>query len=130
MHHLLTISQAAQATGLSAHTLRYYEQIGLLASVGRSSGARRYTEDDMRWLAFLLRLRSTGMATRDMLRYAQWRRLGDTAESLAQRQALLERHVQVLQAQQRVLADTVALLHDKVHTYQALRGLTPAAEDR
>jgi DNA-binding transcriptional MerR regulator len=41
----LTIAQAAEQTGLTAHTLRYYERDGLmLASVDRSvSGHRRYT---------------------------------------------------------------------------------------
>ncbi len=59
---LLTIEQVAECTGLSAHTLRYYEQIGLLDHVGRAtSGHRCYAAKDLAWLEFLTRLRATGM---------------------------------------------------------------------
>jgi DNA-binding transcriptional MerR regulator len=58
----LTISDAARHAGVSAHTLRYYERAGLLARVERAgSGHRRYDEADLRWIGFLMNLRSTGM---------------------------------------------------------------------
>jgi DNA-binding transcriptional MerR regulator len=86
----LSIAEAAEASGLSAYTLRYYEQIGLIAPIDRRSGARRYSDADMRWLDFLVRLRATGMSMRHMQRYAQLLRKGNTAASLAERQTLLE----------------------------------------
>ena len=69
----LTIAEAAQETGLTTHTLRYYERDGLmLASVDRSvSGHRRYSERDLTWIEMITRLRSTGMPIRDVRRYAE-----------------------------------------------------------
>ncbi len=53
----LTIAEAAEATGLTTHTLRYYERDGLmLDAVERaSSGHRRYTEQDLRWITLVSR---------------------------------------------------------------------------
>lgn len=87
-----TIAEASEASGLSTHTLRYYEREGLLLdAVERApSGHRRYTADDLRWIALVTRLRSTGMAIRDIARYADLVRAGDGNE--AERLALLREH--------------------------------------
>ena len=120
----LTIAEAAEASGLSASTLRYYEQIGLIAPVDRRSGARRYGEADMRWIAFLVRLRATGMSMRDMQRYAELLRQGDTPESLAERRTVLQQHAQRLQADIGMLGDTLKLVRAKIRRYHGLQ-LTP-----
>ena len=87
----ITIQQAAARTGLSPHTLRYYERIGLIPEVRRGTdGHRRYDPDDVAWLEFLTRLRSTGMPIRDMCSYAELRRAGD--QTAAARKQLLEEH--------------------------------------
>ena len=64
------VQTAAQETGLSAHTLRYYERIGLLQTQRNASGYRRYTEGDLGWLRVLQCLRDTGMPIQTMQRYA------------------------------------------------------------
>ncbi|WP_342619877.1 MerR family transcriptional regulator [Rhodoferax sp. GW822-FHT02A01] len=125
MTTFFSIAEASRATGLSAHTLRYYEQIGLIAPVARSSGARRYSAEDMRWLEFLVRLRSTGMPMRDMQRYAQLRRQGQDPEGVAERQALLERHAIRLEEEQRLLAENLQIIRDKIQTYQAMQTTPP-----
>jgi DNA-binding transcriptional MerR regulator len=87
----LTVSEAATKVGLSAYTLRWYEQEGLVDRVDRdSAGRRRYSEEDVDWLVMLTRLRRTGMPVRDMRRYAELARLGD--QSRAARLALLSAH--------------------------------------
>jgi len=87
----LSIRQFAARTGLSADTLRYYEKIGLLRQVARdASGFRVYGPRDLEWIGFILRLKDTGMALDDIIRYAELRECGDT--TLAARQALLEQH--------------------------------------
>lgn len=59
----LTIQQVAAATGLTEHTLRYYERIGLIHPIVRAgSGHRRYCERDIWWIEFLMKLRNTGMS--------------------------------------------------------------------
>src|SRR5690349_9853542 len=87
----LTISAAADAAGVSAHTLRYYERAGLLDPVGRAgSGHRRYREEDLTRIVFITRLRSTGMPIREIRRYFELVRAG--ADTEPDRQALLQAH--------------------------------------
>ena len=117
----MTIAEAALATGLSAHTLRYYEQIGLIAPVERQGGWRRYGEADMRWLDFLVRLRATGMSMRDMQRYAQLLRDGQGSASVAERKTLLEQHALRLEADMRQIGETLEYIRLKIRNYQALQ---------
>ena len=121
MNTSLSIAEAAKTTGLSSYTLRYYEQIGLIAPVERRGGARRYGDADMRWLEFLLRLRATGMSMRDMQRYAQLLRQGQVPDSLAERQALLEEHARRLDADMRTLGETLQYIRKKIRIYQDLQ---------
>jgi DNA-binding transcriptional MerR regulator len=74
----LTIAEVAERTGLTRHTLRYYERDGLMLGVDRAgSGHRRYTEDDLCWIELITKLRATGMPIRDVRRYAELVRAGD-----------------------------------------------------
>ena len=78
----LSIQQVAVVTQLSTHTLRYYERIGLLAPIERaSSGHRRYSSQDIAWINFLSRLRTTGMPIREMQQFAELRREGNRTVS-------------------------------------------------
>ena len=85
-----TPGEVVEKTGFSLDTLRYYEKIGLLESVGRTSGGRRqYRDDDVGWLEMLRCLRDTGMPIARMLEFAELTR--DDA-TIADRIALLEEH--------------------------------------
>ncbi len=87
----LTISDVAERTGLTNHTLRYYERAGLLNGVGRNdSGHRRYSNADVDWVVLVTRLRATGMPIRKIRRYAELVRAG--AGNEAERLELLEAH--------------------------------------
>ncbi len=93
MDEALTIQQMVQLTGLSAHTLRYYERAGLMQQhVARNdaNGYRYYTRQDVSWVEFLKRLRSTGMPIRDILRYTELTRQGE--QTIAERMHLLQEH--------------------------------------
>lgn len=87
-----SIAEAAERSGLTAHTLRYYERDGLmLAPVDRSAtGHRRYTERDLTWINLVTCLRGTGMPIREVRRYADLVRAGDGNEQ--ERLALLRDH--------------------------------------
>ncbi len=88
---LLTVGEAAARVGLTTHTLRWYEQEGLVEPVERdSAGRRRYSPDDLGWIGLLLKLRATGMPVRDMRRYAELARQGDA--TLGERVRLFEEH--------------------------------------
>jgi DNA-binding transcriptional MerR regulator len=115
----MTIQETAERTGLTAHTLRYYERIGLVWEVDRdSSGHRRYTEDDVGWLVLLTRLRATGMPVRDMLRYAELARRGP--QTLAARVELLEEQRERVLARIGELQSDLDLLNYKITAYRQL----------
>ncbi|MCO5410626.1 MULTISPECIES: MerR family transcriptional regulator [Ralstonia] len=130
MTTFLTIAQVAEATGLSTHTLRYYERIGLLDSVQRrDNGHRVFRAEDMTWLEFLLRLRDTGMPIAQMQEYAALRRQGDSLESVSARQRLLELHAAALEAELRARAETLAVLRVKLVVYDGIRARIEAVEN-
>ncbi|WP_393057817.1 MerR family transcriptional regulator [Streptomyces sp. LN549] len=111
-----TISEVAAFTGLSAHTLRWYERIGLVSHVDRShTGQRRFTNPDLDWLAFVGKLRLTGMPVADMVRYAELLREGEhTAE---ERKELLEATRRDVRTRIAELQDTLAVLDYKIEFY-------------
>ena len=113
----LSIAEAAEATGLTAHTLRYYERDGLmLGEVDRSvSGHRRYTDDDLRWIEMLTRLRATGMPVRDVRAYAALVRAGDG--SLQERLEMLRRHRHRVLAQLDEVTAHLGALDRKIALY-------------
>jgi DNA-binding transcriptional MerR regulator len=118
MTNSMTIAQAAEATGLSVHTLRYYERIGLLDPVERHDNHhRRYTQEDLNWIAFLLKLKATGLPVRAMLRYAELRRLGNTLESVKERKAILQEHTLAVQRTLAELQSNLTALHQKIALY-------------
>lgn len=115
----LSIQQVAAMTHLSAHTLRYYERIGLLTPVKRaSSGHRRYSSQDIAWVIFLVRLRATGMPIREMQQFAELRRQGD--RTFIQRRQLLEAHEQQVLQQINELQQNLRVIQDKVQYYKQL----------
>jgi DNA-binding transcriptional MerR regulator len=117
----LTVSEAADRVGLTPHTLRWYEQEGLVAPVGRdSAGRRRYTDADIDWLTLLTRLRRTGMPVRDMRRYAELARQGD--DTLLDRVALFEQHRARVLAQIDELQEDLAVLNYKIDAYRQIAG--------
>lgn len=114
----LTVAQMAAAAGVSAHTLRYYERAGLIEPVARTSGnQRRYSQRDIAWLQFLLRLRETGMPIAQMREYAALR--GEGPETTAARLALLEQHQARLREQIALARRHEKVLAAKITSYRA-----------
>jgi DNA-binding transcriptional MerR regulator len=113
----LTIQQVAARTGLSAHTLRYYERAGLLSSVGRApSGHRRYSESDIYAINFLTRLRAAGMPISGIQRYVSLAQQGDA--TAAERLAILEAHQQTVEQKIAELREHLVVISDKVAHYR------------
>jgi DNA-binding transcriptional MerR regulator len=115
----LSIAEAAERTGLTTHTLRYYERDGLmLRGVGRSSsGHRVYTDADLTWITMLTRLRATGMPIREVRAYAVLCREGDGNES--ERLALLQAHRARVLAQLAEVTEHLGAIDNKIGIYQA-----------
>ena len=115
----LAIQEVAEKIGLSIHTLRYYEDAGLIPSVNRAdNGHRRYSDLDLRWLYFVRRLRATGMPTSEIRRYTSLALQGDS--TLGERLTLLEAHRDKVQLQIEELTLCLNILEAKIAGYQAL----------
>ena len=88
---MYSIHEVCERTGLSAHTLRYYEKEKLLPNVRRSPGGfRPYTEEDMEALGMICCLKNTGMSLQDISRFMTLAREGD--QTLRERCELLKKH--------------------------------------
>lgn len=112
----MKIGELARRSGLSAHTLRYYERIGLLPPIDRdASGRRDYDTSILTWIAFLGRLKATGMPIRDMVRYAALRTQGDRTEP--ERRALLEAHRETVRSHVAELQACLLVLDTKIDGY-------------
>jgi DNA-binding transcriptional MerR regulator len=112
----LTIREVAEKTGITAHTLRYYERIGLMAPVTRAhSGHRRYGADELRWVELLKRLHESGMTIRRMLEFARLARRGET--TVAARRALLDAHRIEVEAEVARLVATLDTVRKKLALY-------------
>jgi DNA-binding transcriptional MerR regulator len=117
----MTISEAAEASGLTAHTLRYYERAGLLDPVGREAGGRRrYDEADLTRIGFLTRLRATGMPIRDVRTYAEYLREGEGNEP--ERLALLEAHRDAVRERLAEMERHLELIDYKIDIYREKTG--------
>ena len=111
-----TIGEAAEKCGLSQHTLRWYERIGLLGHIERGSdGRRRFSDGDLDWLSLLTKLRATGMPVRDMQRYAELVRSG---AGQAERLELLKRHREQVRRAIASQRECLKLLDAKVSNYE------------
>lgn len=93
-----TLQEVVERSGLSEHTLRYYERIGLLEQVQRdqSSGHRRYTADDLHVIEVMACLRATGMSIENMRKFLELAREGIAgANELAELFEAHRRHLEL-----------------------------------
>ena len=113
-----SISDVAERTGLTTHTLRYYEREGLmLVPIDRASSThRRYTESDVAWVQFLTRLRSTHMPISTVREYVELARAGDGSE--AGRLELLLRHRITVLAQLDEITKSLGAIDYKIALYE------------
>lgn len=115
-----TVQEAAIQTGLSEHTLRYYERVNLIPHVQRddSSKHRRYTAENLRGIEFLKRMRATGMPIGEMQRYVALYQQGD--DTVEERLAMLEAHQQRVREQIAELQSHLAVIEFKIENYKCL----------
>lgn len=113
----MKIAQLARRTGLTPHTIRYYERIGLMPHADRDdAGHRDYGADTLRWITFIGHMKAAGMPIREMLRYARLRQQGDAtgpqrADLLRARRKLVADQIALLQA-------TLSVLDNKIAGYE------------
>ncbi|KTS36229.1 MerR family transcriptional regulator [Methylobacterium indicum] len=112
----MKIGELAARSGLTAHTLRYYERIGLLPYADRNRSSHRdYDASILTWIGFLTRLKTTGMPIREMVRYAALRNDGPATET--ERREMLERHRARVRAHVDELQESLLVLDTKIAGY-------------
>ena len=113
-----TIAETARRTGLTTHTLRYYEQQGLMLDwVKRADSThRRYSAGAIAWIEFLTKLRATGMSIRRMREYAQL--VGEGEGNELERLALLDEHRANVRAQLTSMQGSLAEVEAKIALYR------------
>lgn len=113
----IPIAEAAEISGVSTHTLRYYERAGLmLTPVDRASSShRRYSPADLSWVAFLTRLRMTGMPIAGIRRYTDLVREG--ASTIAERRELLVAHRERVREELADITASLRAIDDKIDIY-------------
>ena len=113
----VSIAEAAAATDVSTHTLRYYEREGLmLTPIDRASSShRRYSDADISWVRFLTRLRLTGMPIAGIRAYTELVRSGES--TIAQRRELLVAHRERVRAQLDDITASLRAIDHKIDIY-------------
>ncbi len=111
-----SIGEFSKVTGLGIHTLRYYEHENLIIPLRNASNRRRYSEKDIAWIAFIKRLKATGMPIKEIKKYAVLRAKGDV--TLSERMEMLIQHRQSLNEQISRLQEHEAMLDEKIAFYR------------
>lgn len=110
-----SIGEFSRKTGIGIHTLRYYEHEGLLLPARTAANRRQYSERDVTWASFILRLKETGMPIREIRRYAALRAEGD--DTLSARMEMLTEHRANLAAEVEKLHAHMEALDAKIAFY-------------
>ena len=113
----MTIAEVAKKYGLTADTLRYYERIGLLATVNRTSGGiRDYSEEDCRWVEYIKCMRAAGVSVETLIEYVKLFHQG--AETIAARKKLLLEQREQIVARINEMNEVLAKLDWKLDGYE------------
>ena len=113
-----SIGNVAKRTGLSTYTLRFYEKEGLLPTIYKNSaGLRRFSEQDLRWLKMIERLKSTGMSLKDIKHYLDLYKKGATTV-LDRKKMILEQKAH-LEEQMKALQENIERINFKIKYYEA-----------
>ncbi|WP_025273512.1 MerR family transcriptional regulator [Haloglycomyces albus] len=124
----ISIREAAERTGFTTDTLRYYEKIGLIYDVPRNStGQRRYSDFHLGLLGLLKCLRDTGMPLAQLHRYIDLTRAGD--HTLGERVQLLQTHRLEVDRHIDELRDKRGQIDKKIGYYQRLDAVISAKQD-
>lgn len=115
---MYTIKEAAERTGLTAHTIRYYDREGLLPFVGRTTaGNRAFSDNDLAWMELITCLKNTGMPIRGIRDFVQWYQKGD--DTLQDRLDMFVAHRENIREQLAQLERYLDKIDKKVAIYEA-----------
>ncbi|KNZ70439.1 HTH-type transcriptional regulator AdhR [Thermincola ferriacetica] len=113
----MTIAEVSEKFGISQDTLRYYERIGLIPRVNRNkSGIRDYTEEDCKWVEFIICMRNAGLPIEVLIEYVELFQQGDA--TIEARKELLIEQRKLLIARMEDMQKTLERLNYKIAVYE------------
>lgn len=112
----MTIHEVSEKYGISPDTLRYYEKVGLIPPVTRSSGKRDYSQEDLRWVQLAICMRASGLSIEALARYLRLFRQGD--ETISARLELLLSQKALLEEKREKIDTALAWLETKIERYR------------
>lgn len=116
---MYTIKQVAQQTGLTAHTIRYYDREGLIPLLTRSeNGIRQFSQDDIDWINLICCLKNSGMSIQTIKEFMQLCLDGEATGE--ERKALLMEHRKHILKQMDVLCNSLSIVDYKISHYQEI----------
>jgi DNA-binding transcriptional MerR regulator len=113
----MKIAEVSERYSISTDTLRYYERIGLIPPVNRtSSGIREYTELDIRRVNFIKCMRSAGLPIEVLIDYIGLVHQGD--DTTEARKEILKEQRSLLASRIQEMQKTLELLDHKIEVYE------------
>lgn len=113
----MTIKEVSEKYDISQDTLRYYERIGLIPAVTRTSGGiRNYQESDLGWVENAICMRNAGVPIEALIEYVRLYQMGDS--TIEARKQLLEEQYEILQEQKQQIETTMERLDYKISRYK------------
>lgn len=113
----MTIREVAHRYDITQDTLRYYEKIGMIPAVGRTSGGiRNYREEDLQWIELVICMRGAGLPIEAIIEYLKLYQQGD--ETIPDRLQLLQDQMKVLRKQKAQIETTMDRLSYKISRYE------------
>lgn len=120
---VLTIGQLARLLGLTTQVVRSFESAGVLTASARApNGHRRYTDDDVLWLKFVLELKATGMPLSEIKDFRDLREQGNA--TLQARLAILDLHRQRILLKMKELLEHSSAIDEEIREYRKLLAKT------
>ena len=114
-----TIKQVSKLTGLSEHTLRYYDREGLLPLLKRTpNGIRAFSENDIEWLGLICCLKNSGMSIEHIKEFMNLCLQGE--QTLPQRKEVLEQHREHILDQLKLLNRSLSTIEYKIEHYKEI----------
>jgi DNA-binding transcriptional MerR regulator len=120
MKKYYSIKEIADLTGLSEHTLRFYEKQKLIVNVKRdNNNYRLYSDFDILWIDFLTKVKNTGMPIKDIRKYAELMAQGNS--TILEREKMLLEHQERIEKQIESLNNTLVQIKKKLERYQRIK---------